>query len=133
MSDSKRKRTTIDLSSVAERIEKIRSDSAWRALTLSKKAILLLEEYLTLLEEQARHAPPERQKPQTLAELVQQHYWALKKANIKNIDVIAEGGTATQADLIRISSVVGIDLRELEALAAKGTESGKKNGCTNFH
>jgi hypothetical protein len=46
------RRTTVNLSSLADRIEKLRSDNAWRALPLSKKVVLLLEEYLELIEQQ---------------------------------------------------------------------------------
>jgi hypothetical protein len=46
------RRTTVNLSSLADRIEKNRSDNAWRALPLSKKVVLLLEEYLELIEQQ---------------------------------------------------------------------------------
>lgn len=47
------RRTTVNLSSLADRIEKLRSDNAWRALPLSKKVILLLEEYFELIEQKA--------------------------------------------------------------------------------
>lgn len=47
-------RTTINLGSLRERIENLRSDNAWKALTLAKKVVLLLEEYLELLEQQAK-------------------------------------------------------------------------------
>lgn len=50
--NNSRKRTTIDLSVVGDRIEQLRHDSAWKALTLSKKVIVLLEEYLDFLEKQ---------------------------------------------------------------------------------
>ncbi|BAY95738.1 MULTISPECIES: hypothetical protein [unclassified Tolypothrix] len=41
MSNS-RKRTTIDLSVVGDRIEQLRHDSAWKALTLLKKVLVIL-------------------------------------------------------------------------------------------
>jgi hypothetical protein len=44
-------RTTIDLSGLKDRIENLRSDSAWRKLALSAKVIVLLEEYLDQIEE----------------------------------------------------------------------------------
>jgi hypothetical protein len=47
------RRTTVNLSSLADRIEKLRSDNAWGALPLSKKVVLLLEEYLELIEQKA--------------------------------------------------------------------------------
>lgn len=59
MSNS-RKRTTIDLSSVSDRIERLRHDSAWKALTLSKKVIVLMEEYLDFLEKQEHQALEEK-------------------------------------------------------------------------
>lgn len=45
-----RSRTTINLSSLGDRIENLRSDNAWKALTLAKKVVLLLGEYLEILE-----------------------------------------------------------------------------------
>ena len=47
-------RTTVNLGSLRERIENLRSDNAWKALTLAKKVVLLLEEYLEMLEQQAK-------------------------------------------------------------------------------
>ncbi len=49
MADS-RSRTTLNLSNLSDRIERLRSDSAWRILPLSKKVTLILEEYLALIE-----------------------------------------------------------------------------------
>jgi hypothetical protein len=49
MSNS-RPRTTIDLSGLKDRIENLRSDSAWRKLALSAKVMVLLEEYLEQIE-----------------------------------------------------------------------------------
>ncbi|MUG93766.1 hypothetical protein F7734_15610 [Scytonema sp. UIC 10036] len=43
-------RTTLNLSDLSDRIERLRSDSAWKILPLSKKVIVLLTEYLNLLE-----------------------------------------------------------------------------------
>lgn len=48
---SDKERTTINLTPIKARIEQLRPDSAWKALSLSKKVILLLEEYLALLEQ----------------------------------------------------------------------------------
>lgn len=39
-------RTSVDLSGIRERIEKLRPDSAWKELSLSKKIKLLLKERL---------------------------------------------------------------------------------------
>ena len=47
---SDKERTTINLTPIRGRIEQLRPDGAWKALSLSKKVILLLEEYLDLLE-----------------------------------------------------------------------------------
>lgn len=43
-------RTTVDLTERRERIESLRSDSAWKALSMSRRISLLLDEYLDLLE-----------------------------------------------------------------------------------
>jgi hypothetical protein len=43
-------KVTVDLSSISDQIEQLRTDSAWKALSLSQKALVLLQEYLNLLE-----------------------------------------------------------------------------------
>ena len=48
---SDKERTTLNLTPIKARIEQLRPDSAWKALSLSKKVLLLLEEYLDLLEQ----------------------------------------------------------------------------------
>lgn len=48
---SDKERTTINLTPIKERIERLRPDGAWKALSLSKKVVLMLEEYLDLLEQ----------------------------------------------------------------------------------
>jgi hypothetical protein len=45
-------RVTVDLSSISDKIEELRTDSAWKALSLSQKASVLLQEYIDLLEKQ---------------------------------------------------------------------------------
>jgi len=42
----------VDLSSLHEKLETFRDDAAWKALSLSQKALLLLQEHFDLLEEQ---------------------------------------------------------------------------------
>lgn len=58
--NNSRKRTTIDLSVVGDRVEQLRHDSAWKVLTLSKKVIVLLNEYLDFLEKQEHQALEEK-------------------------------------------------------------------------
>lgn len=48
---SDKERTTLNLTPIKARIEQLRPDSAWKALSLSKKVLLLLEEHLDLLEQ----------------------------------------------------------------------------------
>jgi hypothetical protein len=48
---SDKERTTLNLTPIKARIEQLRPDSAWKALSLSKKVLLLLEEYLDSLEQ----------------------------------------------------------------------------------
>jgi uncharacterized lipoprotein YajG len=43
-------RVSIDLTDLRERIEKVRSDSAWQELSLSKKVRILLQEKLEQME-----------------------------------------------------------------------------------
>ncbi len=45
-------RVPIDLTDLRERIENARSDSAWRELSLSKKARILLQERLDQIEKE---------------------------------------------------------------------------------
>lgn len=49
---NKRDRITLDLTGLKERIENLRSDSAWKELSLSKKIRILLQERLTEIENQ---------------------------------------------------------------------------------
>ncbi|MBD2166447.1 hypothetical protein H6G04_18790 [Calothrix membranacea FACHB-236] len=58
--NNSRKRTTIDLFVVGDRVEQLRQDSAWKALTLSKKVIVLLNEYFDFLEKQEHQALEEK-------------------------------------------------------------------------
>lgn len=59
----------------------------------------------------------EENKPKSVAEVVQQNFWMLRKHNIKNIDAIAEGQPPTKADIVRISSALNFDQGELLRLA----------------
>ena len=47
-------RISIDLTSLRERVENTRNDSAWKALSLSKKVRILLEERLDEIEREAK-------------------------------------------------------------------------------
>ncbi|MBD2215052.1 hypothetical protein H6G27_35200 [Nostoc linckia FACHB-104] len=50
----------VTLSVVGDRVEQLRHDSVWKALTLSKKVIVLLNEYLDFLEKQEHQALEEK-------------------------------------------------------------------------
>ena len=57
-------RVPIDLTDLRERIENARSDSAWRELSLSKKARILLQERLDQIEkEQSQMDSAQQDKP----------------------------------------------------------------------
>ncbi len=71
-----------------------------------------LKENEVILEE-------EKKLPVSIAQVVQQNFWALRQHNIKNIDEIASGQPPTKADIIRISSILNIDQGELLQLAKK--------------
>jgi hypothetical protein len=47
-------RISIDLTNLRERVENTRNDSAWKALSLSKKVRILLEERLDEIEREAK-------------------------------------------------------------------------------
>lgn len=125
------RRTTVTLDELAERIIKLRDDSAWLALTLPQKIRLLLEEYVAIIEERNRKTKSKEDKPKTLAELVRRHFWLLQKANIKNIAAIADGATASKADVVRIASVLDMEEDYVQALADK-VKGEEKNGCAEL-
>jgi len=53
-------RTTLNLSKLSDRIERLRSDSAWKKLKLAQKVTLILEEYIEQAESrQALNLEPE--------------------------------------------------------------------------
>lgn len=57
------------------------------------------------------------EQPQSFAQIVRQNFWTLREHNIKNIDAIAKGAAPTQADIVRISSILDLDQGELLRLA----------------
>jgi hypothetical protein len=56
-------------------------------------------------------------QPNSIGEVVRQNFWTLREHNIKNIDAIAKGAAPTQADIVRISSILALDQGELLRLA----------------
>lgn len=50
-------RVPIDLTDLRERIDNARSDSAWKELSLSKKARILLQERLEQIEKERQNDP----------------------------------------------------------------------------
>lgn len=84
-----------------------------RGLNMSDVAAELIEEWL---EENPPPETPAADQPQSVAELVQQHYFALlKDGKVKQekLNAIAEGEEPSRNDLYIISSVVKIPQREL--------------------
>jgi hypothetical protein len=93
--------------------ERFKRSCLARGLNMSDVGTELIEQWLkeneVILEEE--------NKPKTVAEVVQQNFWMLRKHNIKNIDAIAEGQPPTKVDIMRISSVLNLDQGELLRLA----------------
>ncbi len=79
--------------------------------TISEVVEKALKEYLDKNQRQQATG-----QPRTIAEFVQQNYWRLQSANIKNIDAIALGQQPTRADLARICSTLKRDFEGLQAL-----------------
>ena len=52
MANTGRDRTTIVLGDLKERIENLRTDKAWHALPLSKKVMVMVEEYLEIVDKE---------------------------------------------------------------------------------
>lgn len=52
MANTGRDRTTVVLGDLKNRIENLRSDRAWHALPLSKKIMVMIEEYLEILDKE---------------------------------------------------------------------------------
>jgi hypothetical protein len=77
-----------------------------------------LEPWIEKEEERLNIRPPGGLPP-TIAEVVQQNYWQLKKKKIRNMDGIAEGNPPTKDDLARISSALDIDQGELVRIALR--------------
>ncbi|GEM_PF-2743583 len=81
------------------------------------------------------------EQPKTIAEFIQQNYWRLQQAKIKNIDALARGQKPEQADLVRICSVLNQDFEALQSLAEHSfpensnvkSEEKDLNGCTGHH
>lgn len=103
---AERDRTTINLTSVKERIENLRSDNAWRALPLSKKVVLLLEEYLDQLQaSQPRESSDARQRDGEIALLCWQK--------------VIQGEIPTSPELIKLAAVLDADPSELRQKITK--------------
>jgi hypothetical protein len=96
--------------------ERFKRSCLARGLNMSDVGADLIEQWLkeneVILEE-------EKKLPVSIAQVVQQNFWALRQHNIKNIDEIASGQPPTKADIIRISSILNIDQGELLQLAKK--------------
>lgn len=103
--------------------------------TISEVVEKALKEYLDKYQPQQVTT-----QPKTIAEFVQQNYWQLKEAKIKNIDAIASGQKPTKADLVRICSALKLDFDGLQALTDSSFPDSnvdsmerKPNGCTANH
>lgn len=99
------RRTTVNLSSLGGRIENLRSDNAWKALTLAKKVVLLLGEYLELLE-----------KNPTLANQSQDSAKYKDGEATAFLQFLATGKRPTDAQIIEAAHETGITEEELMEL-----------------
>lgn len=122
---SKEKKNVIIKGVVSEELRNdFKAACAKEGRSMNEVLTTLAHEYVTKVLKSQGSKRPEKQ-PQSLAELVQKHFFVLHKANIKNIMAIAEGGHATHADVIRISSVLDIDSEYVQQLANKVKEEEK--------
>lgn len=94
------RRTTVNLLSLGDRIEKLRSDNAWKALTLAKKVVLLLGEYLELLEKNPSLTTQGRDKTEAATFL----------------RLLAAGKRPTDAQIIETAHETGVTEEELMKL-----------------
>jgi len=112
------RRTTVNLSTLGDRIEELRSDNAWKALTLAKKVVLLLGEYLELLEKQSFPADRPTDKDGEVA--------------LKCWNQVAKGEVPSPPDLIKLAAALESepDPYELQQKLTKLREL-KPNGHEN--
>ncbi|NEO30505.1 MAG: hypothetical protein F6K36_08735 [Symploca sp. SIO3C6] len=98
---TERNRTTVNLTPVKERIETLRSDNAWNALPLSKKVVLLLEEYLELLEKSEEF---DQQEPQSKDGELALSCW----------QKIVQGKAPNQPEIIKLATALNVDSTNLQ-------------------
>lgn len=123
MADKKIERTTVDLTERKERIERLRPDSAWKALSWSRKISLLLDEYLDLLEKQ-QLKPQKEVKPKSSAVDT-----LLKK--------LLAGEQPTDDQIVLVAGTLKIETEQLmdfcdrvaEVWDGNDTEEEQLNGC----
>jgi len=128
-----RDRTTVNLSPVQERIEALRSDSAYQRLKLAQKVLLLLEEYLDLLAQASSSPPVSSPRSQQVegGDLSDREALDLLKGFL---NLLIETGTYNGYSLAEIAEILGRESdRELIALVEKirnGNGNSKTRGKT---
>lgn len=105
-------RTTLNLSKLSDRIERLRTDSAWKKLKLAQKVTLVLEEYLELAESGKLSKPKHDSEIQDVS-----------GQNLLDIDndphlkeklqVIATARGQSLVSVLRWVSILGLDLLDI--------------------
>lgn len=102
-------RITIDVEGLRDAISHARPDAAWKALSLSKKTRILLEERLLQIHNGVMPIPEEPKLPSFVEILKGQN---LKKISedaeipIENLEAIANGNRPTDDDIIGLGQVL---------------------------
>ncbi|MBP5973586.1 hypothetical protein HW132_12770 [Brasilonema sp. CT11] len=91
-------RTTLNLAELSDRIERLRSDSAWKILPLSKKVIVLIQEHLSMVESSDKAATENKDSINDS-----------KESLVRFVKGLAEGKTPSDADCISAALEAGID------------------------
>ncbi len=94
----------------------------WGAQEVLKHAIACLNWLASQDSVENAEASEISETPTSIAQVVQQNFWKLRKHNIKNLNAIAEGQPPTQSDIVRISSILNLDQGKLLRLAQQEFE-----------
>ncbi len=120
-------RTTINLTGIKERIEQLRSDNAWKALSLTKKVTLLLEEYLDLLESGAATGQAQKRSSDRSANLEPTER---EKATLRYWKKLLAGQALDKPEIIKFAALLDVDptqLRDqLSSLEFTAPKKGRK-------
>lgn len=67
----------------------------------------------------------------TIAKLIQHNLTTLERADISNLDALISGGKPTQADLVKLSTALGIKAEILKAISDRSFNGHKVAGGKN--